>query len=325
MRSPDRPVEFVLRAVATKDYLPCARPPWIKPRVIDTKNDFVSELDGSMAVRVGFLKLGCIGSASLLEFMLDERAERQDIDVRVVGSGAKLGVEQAEEVAQRILEFKPQLVVVTSPNATLPGPKRAREILKGAGVPTVVVSDSPGKKAAQELEQQGFGYIIVEADSMIGARREFLDPLEMVLFNLDVTRVLAVTGALNLLAAEIDRAIEAIKKGIALTLPRIVVDKEKAIKAASFSNPYSASKAIAAYETARRVGDLTVEACFVVKEWERYTQLASAAHEMMRQAARLADEAREIEKSQDTVSRMPHYDDGSILQKRRLIEKPTRP
>ncbi len=277
-----------------------------------------------MAVKIGFLKLGCIGSALLLEFMLDERAERQDIDVRVVGTGAKLGVEQAEEAAQRLLEFKPQLVVVTSPNATLPGPKKAREIVKNAGIPAIVVTDSPGKKAAQELEQQGFGYAIVEADSMIGARREFLDPVEMALFNLDVTRVLAVAGALSLLANEIDQAVESIKNGRTVTLPRIVVDKEKAIKAASFSNPYSASKAMAAYEMSRRVADATVEACFVLKEWERYTQLASAAHEMMRQAARLADEARETEKSQDAVSRKPHYDDGTILHKRRLIEKPTK-
>lgn len=293
-----------------------------RPRVKDKEAEWMSEADESLVIKIGFLKLGCIGSASLLEFMLDERAERQDIDVRVVGTGAKLGVEQAEEAAQRLLEFKPQLVVVTSPNATLPGPKKAREIVKGAGIPTIVVSDSPGKKAAQELEQQGFGYIIVEADSMIGARREFLDPVEMVLFNLDVTRVLAVTGALGLLTTEIDRVIESIKKGLPVSLPRIVVDKDKAVKAASFSNPYSASKAIAAYETARRVADLTVEACFVAKEWERYTQLASAAHEMMRQAARLADEARETEKSQDAVSRKPHYDDGSILQKRKLVEKP---
>ena len=277
-----------------------------------------------MVVKVGFLKLGCIGSALLLEFMLDERAERQDIDVRVVGTGAKLGVEQAEEAAQRLLEFKPQLVVVTSPNATLPGPKKAREIVKSAGVPTIVVTDSPGKKAIQELEQQGFGYAVVEADSMIGARREFLDPIEMALFNLDVTRVLAVSGALNLLANEIDQAVESIKNGRAVTLPKIVVDKEKAIKAALFSNPYSASKAMAAYETSRRVADETVEACFVLKELERYTQLASAAHEMMRQAARLADEARETEKAQDAVSRTPHYDDGTILHKRRLIEKPTK-
>jgi len=278
-----------------------------------------------MTVKVGFLKLGCIGSASLIEFMLDERAERQDIDVRVVGAGAKLGTEQAEEAAKRLLEFKPQLVVITSPNATLPGPKRARETIKAAGIPVVVVSDSPAKKSVQELEQQGFGYVIVEADSMIGARREFLDPLEMVLFNLDVTRVLAITGALNLLTAEIDRVIESIKKGAQVSLPQVVVDKEKAIKAASFSNPYAETKAMAAYETARRVADLSVEGCFQVKEWKRYTQIVSAAHEMMRQAARLADEARENEKSEDAVSRTPHYDDGSVLKKTKLMEKPAKP
>jgi methylenetetrahydromethanopterin dehydrogenase len=278
-----------------------------------------------MVVKVGVLKLGCIGSALLLEFMLDERAEREDIDVRVVGAGAKLGIEQAEETARRMLDFKPQIVIVTSPNATLPGPKKAREIVKAAGIPVVVVSDSPTKKSVQELEQEGFGYIIIEADSMIGARREFLDPLEMVLFNLDVARVLAITGTLNLLTAEIDRAIESIKKGIQVPLPKIVVDKEKAIKAASFSNPYSATKAMAAYETARRVADLSVEGCFAVKEWERYTKIVSAAHEMMRQAARLADDARETEKAQDAVSRIPHYDDGSILKKRKLMDKPTKP
>jgi methylenetetrahydromethanopterin dehydrogenase len=278
-----------------------------------------------MVVRVGFLKLGCIGSALLLEFTLDERAEREDIDVRVVGSGAKLGTEQAEEAARSMLEFKPQLVVITSPNASLPGPKRAREIIKAAGLPVIVVSDNPAKKSAQELEQQGFGYVIVEADSMIGARREFLDPSEMILFNLEVTRVLTITGALNLLTAEIDRAIESIKKGAQVSLPKVIVDKERAIRAASFSNPYSATKAMAAYETARRVADLSVEGCFAIKEWERYTQIVSAAHEMMRQAARLADDARENEKSQDAVSRTPHYDDGSILSKRKLMEKPSKP
>ena len=293
--------------------------------VKDGEGNCVSESDGYMVVKVGFLKLGCIGSALLLEFMLDERAERQDIDVRVVGAGAKLGTEQAEEAARIMLESKPQIVIVTSPNATLPGPKRAREIVKAAGIPVLVVSDSPARKSVQELEQQGFGYIIVEADSMIGARREFLDPLEMALFNLDVTRVLAITGALNLLTAEIDRAIESIKKGTQLSLPKIVVDKEKAIKAASFSNPYSATKAMAAYETARRVADISIEGCFTVKEWELYTQIVSTAHEMMRQAARLADDARETEKTQDAVSRTPHYDDGSILKKRRLMEKPAKP
>jgi methylenetetrahydromethanopterin dehydrogenase len=99
-----------------------------------------------MVVKVGFLKLGCIGSALLLEFMLDERAEREDVDVRVVGAGAKLGVEQAEEAARRMLEFKPQIVIATSPNAALPGPKKAREIIKAAGIPVVVLYEKPAKK-----------------------------------------------------------------------------------------------------------------------------------------------------------------------------------
>ncbi|MDH5795184.1 MAG: methylenetetrahydromethanopterin dehydrogenase, partial [Candidatus Bathyarchaeota archaeon] len=36
-------------------------------------------------VRVGVLKVGCIGTLPLLEFLLDERADRMDIDVRVLG------------------------------------------------------------------------------------------------------------------------------------------------------------------------------------------------------------------------------------------------
>jgi methylenetetrahydromethanopterin dehydrogenase len=76
---------------------------------------------------------------------------------------------------------------------------------------------------------------------------------------------------------------------------------------------------------ARRVADITAEGCFQVKEWERYTELVAAAHELMRQAAQLADEARETEKSQDSVCRTPHYDDGTVLSKKKLVEKPTKP
>jgi methylenetetrahydromethanopterin dehydrogenase len=42
----------------------------------------------------------------------------------------------------------------------------------------------------------------------------------------------------------------------------------------------------------------------------------------MRTAALVADDAREIEKYGDNVTRKPHYDDGSHLMKKRLIEKP---
>lgn len=275
-----------------------------------------------MVVTIGFGKLGNIGSAPLLEFLLDERAERKDIEVRVVSCGAKMGVEHAADIAQKLSEFKPDLAVVTSPNASLPGPTKLREVLIGGKVPTIVISDSPAKKAVQDIEKAGAGYLIVEADAMIGARREFLDPAEMALFNADLFKVLTVTGVFNVLWQEIDKVVQSIQQGQAPILPRIVINKEKAIEASGLSNPYAKTKAMAAHEIARRVADLTVEGCFALKEWERYTQVVAAAHEMMREAARLADEAREIDKAADMILRTPHYDDGTVLQKRKLLEKP---
>jgi len=275
-----------------------------------------------LVVKIGFGKLGNIGSAPLLEFLLDERAERKDVDVRVIGSGAKMGTEHAVEIAQKLIEFKPDLAVVTSPNAALPGPTKLRELLTGAKIPTIVISDGPTKKAAPEIEKLGAGYMIVEADAMIGARREFLDPAEMSLFNADLMKVLTVTGVFNYLWQEIDKAVQSIQKRETPILPKVVIDKEKAVSYSGLSNPYARTKVMAAHEIARRVADLTVEGCFMVKEWERYTQLVAAAHEMMREAARLADEAREMEKAEDTILRTPHYDDGTILTKRKLLEKP---
>ncbi|MEM3737674.1 MAG: F420-dependent methylenetetrahydromethanopterin dehydrogenase [Candidatus Bathyarchaeia archaeon] len=276
-------------------------------------------------VRVGLVKIGNIGSSPLLEALLDERADREDINVRVVSTGAKLDPAQAEEATQKLLEFKPDLLIAASPNATLPGPAKIREIAAKAGVPTIVISDSPSKKAMKQLAEGGFGYIIVEADAMIGARREFLDPVEMVLFNTDIMKVLAVTGVFRLLHREIDSVVESLKRGEKPALPQLVVDKEKAAAAAGFQNPYAQAKALAAYEISRRVADLDVEGCFVVQERERYIPIVAAAHEMMRLAARLADEAREIEKNQDTLLRTPHYKDGTLLLKRKLWEKPQRP
>jgi methylenetetrahydromethanopterin dehydrogenase len=46
---------------------------------------------------------------------------------------------------------------------------------------------------------------------------------------------------------------------------------------------------------------------------------------MMRNAAKLADEAREMEKGGDAVLRSPHHPDGSALKKRKLDEKPVKP
>jgi len=258
----------------------------------------------------------------LLEFLLDETAERMDIDVRVMGSGSKLGVEQCREITNLMVQQKPDLIILIGPAQASPGPTEARRILADAKIPTVIISDSPTRKIAKEVEDSGLGYIIVDADSMIGARREFLDPTEMAIYNSDVIRVLAVTGTLNFIAKEIDKIIEQIKEGTRPDFPRLVIDADKAIGAAGFSNPYARAKAAVAYEISKEVSKINSEACFRVMNWEVYVPLVAAGHEMMRTAARISEEAREIEKSGDTVLREPHFKDGKRGIKRALIEKP---
>jgi methylenetetrahydromethanopterin dehydrogenase len=272
-----------------------------------------------MAVKVGVLKMGAIGTALPLEFLFDERADREDIEVRVVTSGAKMQPEEAV-VAEKLKEFDPDVVIVISPNAALPGPKAAREAFEGK--PVIVISDAPAKKAKDELKEKGFGYIFINADSMIGARREFLDPTEMALFNADVIKVLAATGALRLVQEAIDKVIEDIKAGKSPELPQVVVTAERAVEAGKFSNPYAKAKAMAAFYIAEKVADIDVKGCFIEKDPTKYIPLVTSAHEMMRVAAILADEAREIEKSNDTVFRNPHSRDGKILSKTELMAKP---
>ncbi|MHA2407036.1 MAG: F420-dependent methylenetetrahydromethanopterin dehydrogenase, partial [Candidatus Ranarchaeia archaeon] len=81
------------------------------------------------------------------------------------------------------------------------------------------------------------------------------------------------------------------------------------------------AKAMASYEIARRVGTLASQGTFKVKEKERYLPILTAAHEMLRFAAALADEAREIEKANDSVTRTTHFKDGSLHKKSGLFEK----
>ena len=270
-------------------------------------------------VKVGVLKMGAIGTALLLEYLLDERADRGDIEVRVVTSGAKMQPEEAV-VAEKLKEFDPDLIVVVSPNATLPGPKKAREAFEGK--PVIIISDAPAKKSKEEFEEKGFGYILVNADSMIGARREFLDPTEMAIFNADVLKVLSATGAFRIVQEELDRVIEQIKKGEKPELPKVVITAQRAVNAGNFQNPYAKAKAMAAYFIAEKVADVDVRGCFIEKDPEKYIPLVASAHEMMRIAAMLADSAREIEKGNDTVFRNPHSKDGEILKKVKLMEKP---
>lgn len=273
-------------------------------------------------LKIGILKNGTIGASLLLAFLIDERAEATRINVFESTSGAKMHPpEMCTESMEILLKWEPELILMSSPNAALGGPKAAREMAKAAGIPTIIISDSPAKKAVEEIQEKGMGYILVNCDSMIGARRPFLDPVEMSCFNSDLLKVLAITGALQVITEELNIVIMDMLEGRAPTLPQVIIDANTAVKAAKFSNPYAEAKAIAAFELAASVSKVTGKACFQLKERSDYMPLLAAAHEMMRAAANLCDEAREIEKANDTVIRTPHHAKQHILTKKGLHEK----
>ena len=96
-------------------------------------------------LKIGMLKNGTIGSSLLLAFLIDERAEATRVNVREVTSGAKMHpADHCIETMKKLLEFEPDLIVMSSPNAALPGPKATRELT--GNIPTIVISDAPAKK-----------------------------------------------------------------------------------------------------------------------------------------------------------------------------------
>ncbi len=275
-----------------------------------------------MVVKIGVIKCGNIGTSPVLDLVLDERADRPNIDVRGVSSGAKMTPEQIEEVVPKIMDFDPDFVIFISPNPGAPGPAKARELLSGMDVPALIIGDAPGMGKREEMDEQELGYIVVLGDPMIGARREFLDPTEMASFNADVIKVLAATGAYRVVQETIDGMIAACEAGEAIELPKVVIDAAKATDAAGFASPYAKAKAMAAYEMAAKVGDIDLKGCFMVKEMEKYVPIVASAHELIATAAKLATEAREIEKANDTVLRKPHGAQGQTMSKTVLVSKP---
>ena len=271
-------------------------------------------------LKIGILKNGTIGSSLLLAFLMDERAEATRINVYEVTSGAKMHPpEMCTKTMEDLLKWGPELIIMSSPNAALPGPKSAREM--AGNIPTIVISDAPAKKALDEIKEKNMGYILVNCDSMIGARRPFLDPVEMSIFNSDLLKVLAITGALQVIATELNKVILDMLEGRSSALPQVIIDSNLATEAAKFSNPYARAKAIAAFELAASVSKITGKACFQLKERSDYMPLLAAAHEMMRAAAIICDEAREIEKFNDAVIRRPHHAKQHFLTKTGLHDK----
>ena len=261
------------------------------------------------------------GTSPVVDLVLDERADRPNIDVRGVSSGAKMSPEQIEDAVPKIMDFDPDFVVFISPNPGAPGPAKARELLSKMDVPAIILGDAPGMGKKDEMDEQGLGYIIVQGDPMIGARREFLDPTEMASFNSDVIKVLAATGAYRVVQETLDGVIAAAESG-SIELPKVVISTDVAVTAAAFKNPYAKAKAMAAYEIAQKVADIDLKGCFMTKEMEKYIPIVASAHEMISAAAKLAVEAREIEKANDSVMRKPHGAKGQTLWKTELMKKP---
>ncbi len=152
-----------------------------------------------MVVKIGIIKIGNIGTSTVMDLILDERADRHDIDVRTLSSGSKMGKKQVEDILPNISNFEPDLIIFISPNPNTKQPGIIRNYLSKLAIPSIVIGDQPGEKAITKMKEQNLGYILIEADAMIGARREFLDPTEMALFNAYVLKVLSITGTLRLI------------------------------------------------------------------------------------------------------------------------------
>ncbi|MBQ6220425.1 MAG: F420-dependent methylenetetrahydromethanopterin dehydrogenase [Methanosphaera sp.] len=273
-----------------------------------------------MMIKIGIIKIGNIGTSPVIDLILDERADREDIDVRTISSGSKMEGDQVEDILPKIFYFNPDLIIFITPNPNSRQPKIVRERLSKIDIPTIIIGDQPGEKAINKLKEQKLGYIIIRADAMIGARREFLDPTEMALFNADVLKVLSITGTLRLVSNIIDGIIKQIIDNDVVELPEIVVTAELAVFNAGYKNPYAMGKAMAAYKMATLVSEMNIEACFKIKEPDLYIPLVTASHELMSAAAKLADEAREIEKSNDTVLRTPHDKEGYVWIRQSLMD-----
>jgi methylenetetrahydromethanopterin dehydrogenase len=144
----------------------------------------------------------------------------------------------------------------------------------------------------------------------------------MAIFNSNIIKVLAITGVYRMVYQEIDRLVYAMKNGHNPVLPKLIIDVSGVRDNSDFKNPYAKAKAVAAYELAEKIAEINFQACFVEQKSEKYIPLVVSAHEIAQTAAKLAEEAREIEKCNDTLMRKPHAKNGKLKIKTRLMIPP---
>lgn len=267
-----------------------------------------------MVVKITFVKLGNITLTTLLDIMLDERASRTDIEVTVFSSSTKLKESDAERLLPLIDQVEKDLVVLISPNANLPGPQQLINKLHGSA-PLIVVSDAAKKEIREEWKEKGIGYLIVPFDPMIGAKKDFLDPAEMGIFNGQIITIFSITGVFTYLTKELDKVINMIKAGEEPKLPYKYLSTTTVVGDYPFSNDYSKPKAIACLETLKQVGKINTNALYSEQDREKALLLLAAAHEMVDQAATMALEIRELEKATNHLVKQPHSKEGDTLHK----------
>ena len=74
-----------------------------------------------MVVKVGVAKLGNIASGVMAELLLDERADREDMQTFMATSGTQLTrPADVDRVVSNLKAYKPDFCIVVSPNGVLP-------------------------------------------------------------------------------------------------------------------------------------------------------------------------------------------------------------
>jgi methylenetetrahydromethanopterin dehydrogenase len=270
-------------------------------------------------IKISIVKAGNIATSTVIDVILDERAHREDIMIRTFGTGSKMHLEYIKEVVETAAAIEPNLLLYVGPNISSKRNIDTANILKELNMPIILIGDAKDLTITEILDSFNIGYIILEGDPLLGAKRAILDSTEMVLFNANILKVLSVSGTIRLLQHELNKVITSLKDS-GIHLPKIIVNSDLALQYAGIKNPYAHAKAKAAYEMNILVHKLNYQGCFVLKKKEEYIPCVISAHELAESAAELAQTARNIEKINDSILRDPHDRFGKILKKTSLYE-----
>ena len=265
-------------------------------------------------VKITFVKIGNITLTTLIDIMLDERASRTDIEGTVISSSTKMKLSAAERIVPLIDQVETDLMIMISPNASDEGPQSIITKYKNK-YPLIVVSDTANKEVRDKWKEDGIGYIIAPFDPMIGAKKDFLDTTEMCLYNGYIITAFSACGVFAYITALLDDVIRQLKEGKKPELPTRNMSSIGIVTSVNFSNEYSRPKALAVLNILTEAGELNVNGCFVEKDKEKSLIKVAGAHEMVRQAAILADEVRELEKTSNHLIKTPHGKEGELLHK----------